>query len=257
MKVTSKQIKLEELKDFDKVKTLKVIEDNTFHIINAPYNNTVIPVVVMMLNSVQIKAAGSPGIIALNKELGKENKRELNLEEMIQIKNTQEMILKMALISPTFEEISELIEVKDHIKKLKEELAHAKDRVEDTTPMTVEERKEKTKLLQNIQAREIMLSFLLPDDFMAVVTSFVLQIDNTDILKVSQDMLLEAALLSERYKKPAHDFISGVFTDYQKNEIDKCATVVFERFKEQKQLEKRTGKVIGGPKVLPKNIKRK
>ena len=63
-------------------------------------------------------------------------------------------------------------------------------------------------------------------------------------------MLLEAAILATNGKDNPADHLTGVYTDIQRDDINKCAWIVYSEYHEEKELERSRNKLgmkwIGG-----------
>jgi hypothetical protein len=94
----------------------------------------------------------------------------------------------------------------------------------------------------------LKLGFLLPDDFMATITAWAMGVDRTDIKKITRDILLEAALLAKNGGDNPSDHITGTFTDFQREDINKNAWIIYNEYQEEKKIEKNSKNVrwIGG-----------
>jgi len=78
--------------------------------------------------------------------------------------------------------------------------------------------------------------FLLPADFVSYIVSYALKVDESDIKLISEDMLFEAADMAKRGHDNPADHMQGNFTDFNREDINKRAWVVyFQRMKEHGQ----------------------
>lgn len=239
---------------FDLEQAKELIKAGTEKVVMMPWNGTYIPFVIRMLNATQLRACGDFSILALASEEYEQNEEDeqdavTNFNNVIQLKNTQEKMLEFALVSPNFKEICELVNASDLVKDIKDKIAVTREKIKDKS-LTIAQRKQLTSELDNY---ELYLGFMFPDDFMAAFTFYITQKGNTDIDKVTNDILLESALAAEKWHDRPSDYMEGVFTEYQKNDIDKQAMIVLHRFREQIEVEKSSKKWIRGKK---KNRKR-
>ena len=99
-------------------------------------------------------------------------------------------------------------------------------------------KKEIRKLQKLADKVEFYLGFLLPDDTMNFIASWALGLQITDIKKLSRDMLLQAAIMAVNGHKDPTDYLSGVFTDFQKIDISKHAWCIYNKYMEDKKREK-------------------
>jgi hypothetical protein len=206
--------------------TIKIIEANTELPVVLPWNGKAATFIVRMLNSTQIKACGEfSSIISLSKN------EEPTIDEMIEVKNMQERLMKLGLVKPTYNEILDKIADSTLINDIKNQLKLAREDIKKVTDI------EQSELLaKEIDSYELYLGFLFPDDFMSGYTAFILQRDNSDIRKITTDMLLEAAVLADKGHDNPSDHIKGEFTDFHKQDIDKHAWLELDRFREEQKI---------------------
>ena len=69
--------------------------------------------------------------------------------------------------------------------------------------------------------------------------------DNTDIKRVTEDMLLKAAMLAERGNDNPSDHMNGIFTDLQKQDIDTYGWILLNKHRERENMEKDVSKAMG------------
>jgi len=196
----------------------------------APWCGEPIPVTVVMLSTVSLNSCGDFSTVELPAE---GSAKAPELAAMLKIKNIHENILRLCLVRPTFDELHDYVLEKDFIALRKHELSEIRamlPHVEDNT--------ERAELEDRIERLTIMLSFLLPEDFMAYVVAFQLQTDKTDMKKLNKDMLIQAGFLGEKYGKRPAEYIDGVFTNKQKIDIDVAALGLLQEYREMQKMEK-------------------
>jgi hypothetical protein len=64
---------------------------------------------------------------------------------------------------------------------------------------------------------------LLPDDYVAPIIAYIVGAGKTDIDKVTREMLLTAAALAERGHDNPADHIDGLFTPFNRDDINRRA----------------------------------
>jgi hypothetical protein len=146
---------------------------------------------------------------------------KLTRQQMIDVMNIQEECCKAVLNRPTFEELEKEI--------------YGKDRVLETNRKRLEELREKLKgingrqkfeLQQEIDRLELFTGYILPDDTMIALTNIALGIDISDIKKLTKEKLITAYSKARLYNGKPSDFIPGVFTDGDRQNIDDYATML-------------------------------
>jgi len=209
-------------------------------------------------NSTQIENCGNITNIIGEKRQGN-GKDKLEHDEIIAIKNYQEAICKIVFNRPTFDELFNYVGIEDFVlPKMKIELAEIeklyeenKDKISETDKADIDGR---------IKKLEDDLGFLLPDDTMSFITNWAMGNDITDIKKINKDTFLKAAALAQANHKAPSDYISGVFTDFNRVEIDAYALSIYNEYlKDQKTVsEIKHNWIFGGRKrskdtdILPK-----
>jgi hypothetical protein len=98
--------------------------------------------------------------------------------------------------------------------------------------------KEKASIEEKIRTLEFQIGFILPDDTMTFITKWAMGNDVSEIKKLDREGYLRAGLLAKLYNKSPTDFLSGVYTDYNKVEIDTYASSVLADYEKERQIEK-------------------
>ena len=213
--------------------TLKIIEDNTEIEVMLPWNGVNAMFKIFMLNATQLEACGNFSLINLEKKDGEKLTEEEQLDAILEVKNAQENIFKLCLVSPSFNDIVAMYEATDTLKRINAEIA--KKRAElDLMPAGEAKYADKKEL----DMYEMFKGFMFPDDFTEKLTEIIYQKNYSDILRVSEKMLLSAALLAERGHNNPHEHISGKFTEYHKHDIDKHAWYLLNKYREEQEVEK-------------------
>jgi len=214
---------------------LEVILGALYHEICVPFKKMPVWCLLKTLSYMELKSCGNISCLYLPKE--KEEKKELSIIEIIETKNAQEAICKLAFVRPSYDQIiSEITKTDFQISEKKEELKKINEKIKLLKGS--EKEKAKKKSLQI----EYQIGFLLPNDAMAFVTAWALGVEVTDIKKVSRGILLDAALMAKHYGNNTSDHITGVFTDFQKEDINKHGIILYNEFMEAKRREEKLKK---------------
>lgn len=151
---------------------------------------------------------------------GKDTK--LSRDDMIAVLNIQEDCCKAALNRPTFQELEQAITGKDRVlednkKRFKALEAEIK---------TVNNEAERRELTTEKERLELFCGYILPDDTMTTVTNIALGMDVSDIRKLTKEKLLLAYSKARLYGGRPSDFVPGIFTDGDRQNIDDYATLI-------------------------------
>ena len=243
LRLLIKELLKEELKDsktlvdealYAGYSPIEKIRGALFHWVAVPFNGQNIICNLRCPNATQIEQCGNISNIVPEKDDGKDG-GEVDYDQVIKIRNYQEALCKLVFNVPTFDNIASLMDIDFVISDKKKELA-------EITGYYEENKKKLSANEQNaidikIRTLDLQLGFFLPDDTMAFITKWAMGNDISDIKKLNRDMFLRAALIADRYKKAPSDYISGIYTDYNKAEIDAYAIAILNDFKQQKQIE--------------------
>jgi hypothetical protein len=213
---------------------LNKIRDGLLHWVEVPFNGTYVWCQLRCLNATQMNECGAVTLIDIVKEHEKEHKPSSNdFDKFIEIRNIQENLCREIFNNPTFNEIEELILGEDNVlQSKKEELEKIKKT--DLSGLTDEQKKD---INSRIDKLELELGFILPEDTMSFCTSWGLGIDVSDIKKLSEEQLRDAAILATRGHDNPTDHISGQYTDRDKEDINMRAWSVYEDYMHVKQRE--------------------
>lgn len=230
------------VRDDDRVdKTIGIIADNTEFLVCLPWNGADAWFKIFMLNATQLASCGNFSLIKLEGKDGEKPTEEEEIEAVLDIKNAQENIFKLCLVKPSFSDIVEMYEATDTIKRINEQSAKIRAQIDEIDDVHV-----KAELRKELNMYEMFKGFLFPDDFSETLTELVYQKNNSDIMKVSERMLLKAAFLAENGKDNPHDHISGMFTKYHEKDIDEHAWYLLSEYRANREMENSSGKWYRG-----------
>jgi hypothetical protein len=237
---------------------LEVIRGALLHWVPVPFNGRKIWCQLRCPNATQLEQCGDfTNIVAPLKE---ENHPALTYDQLVDIRNYQEKICEITFNIPTFDHICEVVNrgdfvlsaKKKELEALEKEFEDNKDQLNETQKIT---------LSTQIKSLDLMTGFLIPDDTMAFVTKWAMGNDFSQVQELTRDQFIKAASLAKAYHKAPSDYISGIFTDFNKKEIDTYAFVVLEEYlRDQKSVQKSKMEwFLGGRKrrvALPKGGRR-
>jgi len=225
---------------------LESIRGALFHWVAVPFNGSEVWCQLRCPNATQIEQCGD--ISSIDIKDGKES-AGYTQDEIIALRNYQEKLCRLALNQPTFDRIASLVGEADFVLSEKREaLKLLRARFEQGMgEMSEAEKKESA---DEISALEIDLGFVLPDDAMAFLAAWAMGSDVSDVKKVSKESLLKAASLAKAHGKAPSDYLSGVYTDHNKADIDHRAFVLLADFLREQEAARAGNRrwVLGGRK---------
>ncbi|MCL2093029.1 MAG: hypothetical protein FWH12_02435 [Treponema sp.] len=202
-------------------------------------------------NATQIEQCGDISSIAAEQV---NETVKYSYDDIIKVRNYQENICKIVFNIPTFDHITQLVNDNDFvISEKKAELEALTKRFEEHKDEMSEI--EKSIIEKQIQTINLQLGFILPDDTMAFVCKWAMGNDISDIKRLNRDSLLKAATLAKQHNKAPSDYVSGIYTDHNKQDIDTYATHILQEYlKDQDTFKsaKHQWFMGGKAKALPK-----
>lgn len=183
-----------------------------------PFNRTQVLMKIRYPNDTQLSAGG----FNFGRITAALQQKEIPDAEMNDLKrqmvNAQEYVAKIVMCRPRYEEFAQLVYQEDDVVRNRTTaLAEMKQRLADNPSMNL---KEAETLRLKINEYEYFVGILLPVDTMTALFLIGTGYDVSDIQKLTKEKLKQAALKSEIYQQPPHNFLSGVFTDRDAIEID-------------------------------------
>lgn len=209
------------------------LEAIQFPIIGVPFNGAPVFVKARELNTVQIKACGDFSLIKTAESRSEGS--DMPLKEMIAYAKLQHNIVRESLCEPSYDEILEAVAFRS--ERREHELERLRELVK-STPMGPEQEK----LMTEIDKMRVQIDMVLPQDFCGSMMAFALRSEKSDIRNVSEEMLLEAAILAKRSNKAPHEYLDGQFTPFNRVDIDGRAWYLFERKLEEMKKGRRSGR---------------
>jgi len=161
----------------------------------------------------------------------KKQGNKLTRQQMIDVLNIQEACCRAALNRPTFDELEQAVYGKDRVLE-----ANRKSLAELREKIKLANGNEQFELQREIDRVELFTGYILPDDTMLALTNIVLGIGLSDIKTLTREKLEAAYGKALLYKGRPSDFIPGLFTDGDRENIDNYATVLgMEKEKQRKE----------------------
>jgi hypothetical protein len=183
-----------------------------------PFRGTDILVEVRYPRSTQLPEVDKVASIITGRKEG----TKLSRKEMIDVLNIQEECCKAVLNRPAFEELERAITGKDRALEIRRNrLAEIDEKLKLVRDAAV-----RLELHRERDRAELFCGYVLPDDTMLALTTIALGMDVSDIRKLTKDKLLAAYGKARLYGGRPSDFVPGLFTDGDRQNIDDHATVI-------------------------------
>jgi len=211
--------------------------DRSYPILMAPWHGHSIPIQVRELTMAQSLACGDYNLIQLFGE-GIADGKMPTTEQMNAYAERHHEICKASMIIPTYDQALKIAGAHVDTQEIDSQLSEIRVAF-DKLPKGPE----KKMLRDEYNALELISKFLLPADFTAFVVNYALQVDKSDIKSVTEEMLINAAILASRGHDNPSDHLKGAFTDLMKREIDNRAWILFDE--EQKAQRGNKKKKVG------------
>jgi len=189
-----------------------------------PFHGVSVFAEVRELTRAQIFLCGDFSLIeTLSDKMGKRKKTKL--PDLVRYGEQMHRIVKMSLISPTYEQFLSIASDNSLVKTAKQELDRALKLLE-SCPYD----KERRELEEQINRMKIQTDLLLPEDFCSAVACYALQINKTDIKDVADDLLLKSAILAKRGHDNPVDHAKGwIFSDFNRDDFNCRAWYLYDQ----------------------------
>lgn len=202
---------------------LQDFHDAQFPIVTIPFFGTLVQVELRELTQAQIYAAGGIdlSLIETFQDKIRQNKKP-TIEDIVQYSEIMHAIARMSLHKPTYDQIFETLRDDLDVKKMESDLHKLHEEL-----ALLPDGPEADALDKEITRMNIRLNLLLPDDFLAGVTSYALGIGKSDIKLVSEEMLYNAALTAKHGGDNPADHLHGRFSDFMREDINRRAWALY------------------------------
>ena len=202
---------------------IEKIRGGLYHWVLIPFNGVPVWCKLRCLNQTQQEACGAVTLIERMVEIGQ--KKSFSMSDRIEIRNRQEAIAKAIMIKPSFDEILKLVGEEDLI------YSSAKNEIEELKKINIKDLppEARPEFEERLFKLELSTAYILPEDAFGVLTNWALGIDISDIKKVTEDQLYNAAILAKRGNDNPSDHVFGLFTLNDEIDIDSSAWDVFDK----------------------------
>ncbi len=193
-----------------------------------PFWGNPVAVRIRELSASQVYSVGDVSLIETFQDKVRAKKTP-TMEDVNAYTERQHRLCEIALAQPTYQEIMVIAGTHINTEEVKAELAELKKlfRAAPDGP-------EKMQLKNRYDVLELQFRFLLPPDFMAGVLNYATKINDTDIKRVTQETLLDAARMAVMGHDNPADHLPGNFTDFNREDINRRGWAEYHRWKESK-----------------------
>jgi len=143
-------------------------------------------------------------------------------------------------VSPTYDQIIESLGAEPRTQEMRKELDEIQTQLAKTPTSP-----ERSHLEQRTMELRIWVDLILPEDFLSFVVSYALGMEKSDIKLVTEEMLIQAAVLAELGHDNPADHIAGRFTDFNREDINRRGWSLWQERK--RQLRGKNGKHVEVP----------
>lgn len=217
-----------------KPEAIKEIEYAQLPVLFAPFYGTPVPVIIRKLTKIQIKSCGEISLIETLADKIQKERDIKKLREAIKYAEMMHKLVEVALVSPTYEQIKNVVGDKLNNQEIKNKLIELQKQSIVLKPTSAE----RIEIETEIQRLKIWIDLILPEDFLDYAVAYAIGINDTDIKKVNEKILLDAAIMGKRHHRPPHEYVcgdGGIFSDFNKDDIDARADYELYKFEKLQQ----------------------
>lgn len=206
-----------------------------YHLLVLPWKGARVPALMRRLTQAQIYACGEFSLIETFQDKIDALEHKLTKEDVVSYVERMHEVVKAALVRPTYEDLVGIIGGNPRVLEDRKILKQLEARVKETPDSP-----ERRELEEEINSLRIMVDLILPEDFMAGVFDYALGVRESEIKKVSEEQLLEAAVLAEKGHDNPADHLHGPWDElpsaaFFRDDINKRAWIVRHRFLEEQK----------------------
>ncbi len=212
------------LKRTKKQETLNRVSALASPLLYAPFGGGHIWVKLRNLTSVQLRCCGDFSLIQSRVA----NRKKPSLKDIIYASNVQHAVVKESLLSPTYDELVDAMGFTNKIAEHKKAIAEMREKLLGTGSGP-----KRKQLEDEINLHEQWTENILYNDFTEFVFNFAVKKDESDIGKVSEEMLVRFAMLAERGHDNPAAHAHGKFTDFNYEDINEQAWAALDDARER------------------------
>jgi hypothetical protein len=213
---------------------LDIIADAQYPIVTVPFAGAMVPVKLRELTQIQIQSCGDMSLIQTFADKVRQKSSRVRMIDLLQYADRYHKIAELSLVAPTYDQIMRMFDRDRKVADARAQVEELKAKLRDT-PNTSERRA----LEEEIDGLAIWCDLLLPEDFLGAIMSYALGIEKSDIKQVTEDMLLEAAMLAQRGGDNPADHLDGRFSAFMRDDINRRAWVIHNKWVEKHAKDKK------------------
>ena len=194
----------------------------------APLFMRYIPIKVRELTDVQIRACGNFSLIETQDAKARMKAGIVDNKDIIEMSERHSRILKAALVCPTYDQLFAALTKNEDLKSFEVQFKELDELIKSLPRGPKKQEVEKQR-----DGLKIWYNLIIPDNFSSFVVSYSLCINKSDIKKISDEMLLQAAILAKRGHNNPSDHLKGNFTDFMIKDINIQAWNIFDEKMEE------------------------
>jgi hypothetical protein len=188
-------------------------------------------------NTAAILSCGDISLIeTFENKIARNHTKNFTIQEMNEYAERQHKIAQVCMIEPSYQKVLDIAQTGINIKEVDAELKEIKRLVKDM-PKGLE----RTEFYNRYNKIELLYKLVLPADFLSELLGFTLKIGQTDIKTVTKNMLITSAILATNNHNAPHENLSGVFTEFNKYDIDRTAWNLYAEQKEENRKKRKAG----------------
>lgn len=199
--------------------------DAAFPIVTVPFHGTTVPVKLRELTQVQIRACGDFSLIKTFEDKVRAMSGKPTMAEINAYSERYHAIAEAAMVAPTYDQLLGMYDRDAKVRSARKKLDQA-EKLLAKTPKGPQ----RAALEEQVQSLRIWTDLILPEDFLSAVMSYALGMDKSDIDDVTDDVLLDAAILAERGKDNPADHLDGRFTPFMRDDINRRAWSAYSKW---------------------------
>jgi len=203
---------------------LDEVEKAQYPLLIVPFFDAMIPIKLRELTSTQVLACGNISLIETLSDVIEKARMEQqqDLKKAVEYSKTLHRIVEMSMISPTYQEMMEVIGKNKNIDNCRKVLKELKLELKKT-PLGLR----RNELEQEVASYEFFTNLILPEEFISVIVSYALNINKSDIKLISEDMLYDAAILATNGHNNPANHLDGNFTKFNEDDINKRSWIIY------------------------------